>query len=363
MCPLNYYTNMRLSKDRKLLRYELVRYAREHGVKPAARAFRTTPKTVRKWFSRWQPGSLRGLDDQSRAPKSPKCKIPPSQRKKAIEFKKKLKSFGAERIKRDYGLTISEKAIRRIWKEEGLLKRKRRKHKTKNDLRAIKAQWRLFQQTDMDTKHLYDIPEYWPQMKRHRLPKYQYTAREVVSGLQFLGFAQECNLTNATLFAEILIQHLQQCNVSLKDCRIQTDNGSEFIGPWCNTGISPFTKAIEAVEGLRHQTIPPAAHTYQADVETVHRSIEDEFYEVEPFFSHQIFIQKASQYVMWYNVGRKNRSKGHQTPWQIIHQRDPTIKPKVAVLPAIDLDQALKIKLANSTKRGYDLIPYPFKRF
>ncbi|RKX17706.1 MAG: hypothetical protein DRP26_06500 [Candidatus Zixiibacteriota bacterium] len=46
----------------------MVRYARDHDVKPAARAFKTTPKTVRKWLKRWQPGSLRGLEDQSRAP-------------------------------------------------------------------------------------------------------------------------------------------------------------------------------------------------------------------------------------------------------------------------------------------------------
>ena len=46
---------------------------------------------------------------------------------------------------------MSDKAIRKAWKEEGLLKRKRRKHKTKNDLREIKAKWRLFQQTDVDT--------------------------------------------------------------------------------------------------------------------------------------------------------------------------------------------------------------------
>lgn len=359
MCPLNYYTNMRLSKDRKLLRYELVRFARECGVKPAARAFKTTPKTVRKWLSRWEPGSLRGLEDQSKAPKSRKCKIPPAQREKAIQLKGRLKSWGAQRIKDQFGLKISEKAIRKIWKEEGLLKKKRRKHKTKNDLRQVKAQWRLFEQTDIDTKHLYDIPEYWPQMRQHHLPKYQYTAREVVSGLQFLAFAQECNLTNATLFAEILIQHLRQCAVDLKGCRIQTDNGSEFVGPWCNTQISPFTKMIESVKGLSHQTIPPRAHTYQADVETVHRLIEDEFYEVESFPSRQLFISKASQYVAWFNVARKNSHKNHQTPWNIIHQRDPTIKPQIAILPAIDLDQALKIKLANSTLRGYDLVPYP----
>ena len=106
MCPLKYYTNMRQSKDPRYLRYEMVRYARDHGVKPAARAFNTTPKTVRTWLRRWQPGSLRGLEDQSRAPKSRKLKIDPRQRQKAIELKKKLKSWGALRIKREYGLKI-----------------------------------------------------------------------------------------------------------------------------------------------------------------------------------------------------------------------------------------------------------------
>jgi len=66
MCPIKYYTNMRLSKDPKLLRYEMVKYAKDHGVKPAARVFNTTPKTIRKWLSRWQPGSLRGLPARQR---------------------------------------------------------------------------------------------------------------------------------------------------------------------------------------------------------------------------------------------------------------------------------------------------------
>jgi transposase len=122
MCPINYYTNMRRCKDPKLLKYEMVRFAQEHGVKPAARAFRTTPKTVRKWLKRWQPGSLQGLECRSKAPKSKKLKIDPKQKAKAIELKRKLKSWGAQRIKRDFDLKISEKAIRKIWRKEGLPK-------------------------------------------------------------------------------------------------------------------------------------------------------------------------------------------------------------------------------------------------
>lgn len=359
MSPVKYYTIMGKSKDPRWIRYEMVRYAKEEGVKPAVRAFNTTPKTVRKWLRRWQPGSLRGLEDQSKAPQNKESRIDPNQREKAIQLKTKLKSWGALRIKRDFGLIISEKAIRKIWRKEGLLKKRRRKHKTKNDLRKMKAQWRLFEQTDLDTKALYDIPEYWLQMKRYHLPLYQYTAREVVSGLQFIAYGQECCLLYADLFAKIIIDHLQKCGVDLRDCRFQTDNGSEFIGSWSAKEPSAFTKTVESVKGLVHDTIPPGAHTYQADVETAHRIIEDEFYEIESFSSPSIFLAKATQYVIWFNIARRNSYKKNKTPWEIIHQRNPTISPQIATLPAFSLDHLWKIKLAKPTKRGYDLVPYP----
>jgi hypothetical protein len=40
MCPLKYYTNMRQSKDPRYIRLEMISYARNHGIKPAARAFK-----------------------------------------------------------------------------------------------------------------------------------------------------------------------------------------------------------------------------------------------------------------------------------------------------------------------------------
>ncbi len=231
MCPhLLYYEIMRQCKDPKYLRLKMVQFAQKCGNKPTARAFSTTVKTVRKWRTRYEKDRYQGLNDQSRAPKNPAHKIKPSIRKKVIELKYRLPSFGAERIKRDFSLSLSVKAIRKIWSEEGLVKKKRKKHKTKNDLRAVKSQWRLFEQTDIDVKHLNDIPEYWPQMRSLGLPRYQYTAREVVSGIMFLGFADECCLQYATLFAEILTNHLKQCDIDLSGCRFQTDNGSEFIG-------------------------------------------------------------------------------------------------------------------------------------
>ena len=227
-------------------------------------------------------------------------------------------------------------------------------------MRKIKAKWRLYQQTDIDTKHLYDIPEYWIQMKKHNLPLFQYTAREVVSGMMFVGYGSECTLPYANLFAEIIIGHLKKCGVNFTKSRFQTDNGSEFIGSWSAKEPSIFTQTVNSEKGLVHDTIPPGAHTYQADVETAHGIIENEFYEIETFSSQQAFLAKATQYVFWFNVARKNSYKGYKTPWEIIHERDPTISPQIATLPALSLDHLWKIKLAKTTKRGYDLVQYPF---
>ena len=349
----------RQSKDPKVFRYKLVTYAKKHGVKPAARVFGTTPKTVRKWFRRWEPGSMKGLSDQSRAPKRPHTYITEGQRKEVIELKKMLPSFGAERMKQNFDLTLSEKTIRRIWREEGLLKKKRKKHKTKQNLRAIKAQWKLFEQTSIDTKDLDDIPELWPQIKALGLPKVQYTAREVTSGMMFIAYADERSLIYADLFVKRIIQHLIHCRIDLKDCRIQTDNGSEFIGAWNAKDDSIFTKTISCVEGLQHITIPPGAHTWQADVETVHRIIEDEFYEVESFTSRNDFLKKATTYCLWFNVARKNSYKENQTPWDIAVKKNPSIDPQLPLLPPVFLDE-LYFQCTNvKTKGGYHVVPDP----
>ncbi len=329
---------MKNSKDKTEIRYQMVRYAEKHGVKPAARHFNTTPKTVRRWLKRWQPGSKRGLEDLSRAPKNPATKITKANREKVIKLKKRYKHFGAERLKELFNLKMSVKAMRKIWRAEKLLKRRRKKHKTKNDLRAVKRQWRLFQQSDVDTKHLKDIPEYWIQMKPLRLPEFQYTFREVVSGLMFIGFAQELSLAASTIFIRTILSHLSNCKIDINDETIQTDNGSEFIGSWQKRDKTAFTKVVENNFEMHHQRIPPGAHTYQSDVETVHNLIEVEFYEVERFAGREDFLARATMYQLWFNTARTNGYKGGKTPWNILHERNPEILPEICLMPPVFLD-------------------------
>lgn len=120
MTIIDYYKKLRLAIDEKSLRYSLVRFADKNGIKPAARLFRTTPRTVRKWLKRWRETGDVVLTDRRTVRTKRKTKISESQKKKAIALKKRFPHYGSMRIKRKFGLSISDKAIRRIWREANL---------------------------------------------------------------------------------------------------------------------------------------------------------------------------------------------------------------------------------------------------
>jgi len=153
---------------------------------------------------------------------------------------------------------------------------------------------------------------------------------------------------------------LKKCGAKLSPGRWQTDNGSEFIGAWNAKEDSIFTRTIQRVEGLEHHTIPPSAHRWQADIETVHRLIEDEFYEVEEFGGREDFLRKAGAYTLWFNSIRKNSYKNNQSPWEIIHSRDPTISKEIVNLSPVFLDELFTQNLDKKRKGGYHVIPHPF---
>ena len=371
MCPHGYYTIMREVKEPKHLRLRMVLYAQQHGIKPAARAFQSTPKTVRKWLSRFD-GTIRSLDSQSRAPHTTPRKLSAAAERKIVVLKRRLPRWSARRLKRDFGLRYSEKAIRRVCRDHGLNRRyRRRKHETKRCLRETKKAWRLFQQIGIDTKDLSDIPEYWERMQSYDLPRHQYTARDVTTGLLWLGYSTALSLSYADLFADRIIGHLQRCNVDLSRTTWQSDNGSEFIGSWQAKDDSAFTKSIERVPGQMHRTIPPGQHRFQADVETVHSLMEPEFYEIEPFASRQDFIAKAMTYQLYFNVGRRNSGKEDKTPWELVEQtvardrrtadRRVTARadPRLGLLPPVYLDELLDQKLHATTPGGYDVWALP----
>jgi transposase len=356
--PVPYFDVIRQMPNAFNYRLRLVTHARQHGIKATARAFRTTVPTVRKWLRRYEAQGLKGLQELSRAARSCPHKIVGELAQKVVELRRQLPTFGARRLKREWDLPLGHGAIERILHEHGLIRPRRRKYQKKQDLAAFKATWALFQQISADTKDLDDIPHYWPQMKARGLPLVQYTAREVRSGLQFLCYAGHRSAEASELFAQRIQIHLQRCGVNLKDVTWQTDNGSEFIGELQPDGSRSHFPAAVTYFGSQHERIPPGAHTYQSDVETVHRLIEDEFFDLETFSSRADFLAKASLYQLYFNLARPNSHKRGLTPWQIIHQLDPRLPLNLCLLPPVFLDYRLDARRRDdrpTPQGGYDV--------
>ena len=363
MCPYPWYQIMRLSKDKKQQRYQMAIYALKHGIKPTARLFATTPKTVRKWVRRFNQGGYQTLADISRRPRHSPNKTPLELIRKIVKLKAKYGRLGAEQIKILEDVERSAKTMRKIWRQNGVSSRRRRKkHIIKQNLRNVKKLFGLFERVCEDTKDLWDIPEYWPQMRYKRLPKVQYTFREVSCGVQFLGFADERSLGHATLFADYVNEHLKKHNLIIRNGVRQTDNGSEYCGAWSAKKASAYTRTIEN-SNLIHGTIPPGAHRFQSDVETVHNLIELEFYEIERFTNRANFMEKAHTYQLFFNLERPNTYKENKSPWQLAKEKRPNITKEALMLPPVDLDALLNKKLDLVIQGGYDVYSVPFFSF
>jgi transposase len=339
----------------------MVQYAFKHGIKPTARAFHTSPLVVRKWLWRFKETGYEGLLDLSHKPHHSPRATPQSIKDHIIGLQKKYRRLGASQVKTLEGLKQAPKTIRKFWREAGVSNRRRRKkHITKQNLREVKKQFYLFQQSCEDTKDLTDIPEYWPQMKKLNLPTVQYTRREISCGVLFLGFANELSLIHATLFAAYINHQMAKYKAMPEDSmRCQTDNGSEFIGSWNAKNPSAYTRTVESLPNQFHTTIYPGAHRMQADVETVHGLMETEFYEIEQFTDRADFISKANAYQLFFNLERPNTYKEHKTPWQLVQEKKPDLDKRLLMTAAVDLDMLLNTYISFLTQGSKNLLTDP----
>src|ERR1700687_6329446 len=150
MAAPRYFDLVREMKNAYNHRLRLVQHARQHGIKPTARAFATTVPTVRKWLRRFQQHGPSGLREHSRAHRHCPHKTSSKIEQQVLALRRKLPTFGAARLKREFDLTVSHMAIQRIWRAHGLIRKRRKKYKRKQDLDAVKETCVLFQQLSVD---------------------------------------------------------------------------------------------------------------------------------------------------------------------------------------------------------------------
>jgi len=344
MSPVTYSTMIEgKTKDSKFqLRLELVRYAQDKGIREATRAFRCSRNTVRKWLRRYEDEHMSGLNERSCAPHNIPHKTSAYIEDKVIVARKEVPCYGAKRLKEMFCLKPSEGAIARIIRQNGLTKRPKKKYQKKRDLREVKAKYMALSHHQEDTKFLYDMPHYWISMKKHRLPKFQYTIRDTKSGTLMLAFAEERSMKCAEMAAQRYLDHLKAYGIEPAETTFQTDGGSEFSGTLKKKAQRGFTHTIEEVYKAKHCYIPPGCPNANADVESSHAIIENEFYDIEGFTGRDDFLRKVAIFQHYFNFVRPNSYKKGKTPWQIVKEERPGISPEVLLLPPVILDDIFR---------------------
>jgi len=342
MYPAGYYTMIRSHDYVFDCRLRIVMHALSQGVKSATQLFQTSPRTVRKWRNRYQTEGSRGLVDRSRAPHTCPHKLPPEAEQHIIRLRNRLFTFGAQHLKDEFDLPWGVNSIARVIRQNCRTRLRKRKHQRKNDLRHIKAAYKPFTRFQMDTKYLNDIPHYWLFMTLLGLPRFQYTIRELSVGAEFLAYADEISVTYATITIKRFLEHLEKHGIDLKEVTIQSDNGSEFDGGRLEKSTPGFVHAIEKEYNAHHAFIPPGCRNANADVESVHATIESEFYDLESFNSRPDFLEKSATYQYYYNLARKNRSRGRKSPLELLAEKAPEISCHILDLPPVDLEAAFK---------------------
>jgi len=316
----------------EMLRYQMYVLAEKHGVSEAARRLETTRKTVRLWRDRYREDKEHGLENKSRIGQRHPLTMPEDIQTAILEERTKRGNPGARTIINNLGLKYSAKSVHKVIKRHGLIQKPKTRHNKRKDMQAVKAAYHPMQKIQLDYKYYSDVANQHIALSKGALPKFEITARDYRAGMVFLGFTNYKDSLSSSIFADYVISYLKNLGLSPSDIAFQTDNGVEFVDPLYN-GPTLFEQTL-AANGVRHLRIPPAAPTFNSDVESFHNTIEREFLDVENFTSLSDFYVKSFIYQTYYNHVRKIRTRGNSSPVEIFKQLKGEIKPsKLCYIP------------------------------
>ena len=360
MLLVTYYDCYKNMKNPTNLRYHMVTYAIKTSISEAARRFATTRKTVRKWLNRYKKEGYKGLMDLSKAPIKPYRKTSEKKVKKVLDIREQYPYKGPYRIVEEHNVQLSYSTVARILKRHRLTRRRKTKTKAKQDLREAKRSMRSFQKIELDVKYLNDIARYYPYYSQKGFPRYQFSARDVKTGITWISYAYEKTTTNMGLFVLLVLTHLKNNSIGFDEIEFQSDNGTEFIGSY-NKPKKTKTLYEKITDSLRvkRTLIPPGSPTYNSDVEAFHGLIEQEFYDMEDYQNLNEFLEKSFTYMSYFNIRRKFRYKHGRTPLEILIEDRKLTKTraiKLALFYPVILDYLTPLILYFSSLGGYHLM-------
>ncbi|MDD5453496.1 MAG: helix-turn-helix domain-containing protein [Candidatus Bipolaricaulis sp.] len=214
------------------LRLKIVDTYKECGsLRDTAYRLSTSRNTVRKWVRRYLEEGEAGLRDRSRRPRSSPRRTPSEVEEKALALHRE-QDWGRRRIA--HALGLREGTVRHILRRRlGEGERKRRKRKTFYPAHWVWEEEVPFRLAQVDTKDILDKgtlgTKLWDHLRKHRLPRYQWTFLEGRTRLRFLAYSHSLSVANGLCFVALVMSWLRAWGID-GEVEWQEDWGSEFGG-------------------------------------------------------------------------------------------------------------------------------------
>jgi transposase len=315
-------------KDPLAMRTAMVRYALEHGVKPAARTYGTSPQTVRLWLKRYRSEGLSGLKERPKTARTPHPQTTPKNvEEKIVIFRKKYPHLGQDAIAqrlRDENIRISGKTVGKLLHKHALLGTR---SKT-SQLTQRFNQPQPFEEVCFDLADLEQSHSYAKTVQQGLIPRYEVSLRDVATGARFVAFAKTLEPHNILCFAQKVLWHL--ATFSLKPSVLHVVEGSQWLEHKLDAALIDLL--------TEHRITPKFIYSHPSYLPATQAAfvqlIDLEFSEVD-----QIDVyQKALELERFFNITRREPRR-KASPFEFAQRKLPELPMAVMEFQPFCLDE------------------------
>jgi putative transposase len=347
-------------------RKRLIQTYRQTGsISETARRWHTSRLLVRKWVRRFEAEGEAGLQDRSRRPQHCPRQTPPEIESQVREAREATR-YGRERLAlylRSLGLHASPHTIRHILRRNDPIKHT---HQRRKPLYPALWAWDVQEPFSLIQTDLKDILDkqalgtaLWDHIRKHHLPRYQWTACDGRTRLRFLAYSHTKTSTNGLAFMVLVLLWLRAFGITTT-VTFQTDWGEEFGGNNPDHIAALERKFLAPLQG-QLKRYPMGRKGYNGRVERSHRTDDEELY--RPYLlsmqDQHDTLALAARSLYFYNVLRPHFGQGmnKEPPLRVLHRLGYNGPEHIALLPPLLLDAiGSDLLLACDAETGNDLL-------
>ena len=342
-------------------------YRETNSIRKTASLWHTSRQVVRKWVRREAEGGQKALQDRSRRPHHSPRQTTPEVEAQVVQARHET-GYGRLRLawylKQQHDLELSPYTIRHILRRHGLTDPKRRRKPLYPAYWAWSVQ-EPFSLLQTDLKDVLDKGALgkarWDHIRKHRLPRYQWTVCESRSRLRLLAYSHRKTQTNGITFLTLALCWFRLHGVTTP-ITFQTDWGQEFGGDNPEHIKALERRFLRPLDGLLRR-YPKGRKQYNGRVERSHRTDDEEFY--RPYIlklqNTAQMLETASRWTYFFNIVRPHfgHDMEQQPPLAALRRLGYTGPGQIALFPPILLDTiSADFVLACDSEGGNDLLAH-----